>query len=77
MTTKCHSFGPPTKHVLQSHGADCDLHKFYITEYSTNYALEDYVPSCGKHYGTGYKSNFRPGAYYNRCLDELDNPTIG
>lgn len=77
MTAKCLAFGPPTKHIIQSNGPDSDLHKFYITEYSTNYAHEGFVPRPGKHYGTGYQSNFRPGVYYSRNLDELDNPSMG
>ena len=77
MTTKSLSYGPGNPHVLQSKGADTHLMKFYITEYSTNYGKDGFIPRDGKHHGTGYKSNFRPGVYYNRRLDELDNPTMG
>ena len=77
MTTKSLSYGPGNAHVLQSKGADTHLMKFYITEYSTNYGKDGFIPRDGKHQGTGYKSNFRPGVYYNRRLDELDNPTMG
>ena len=72
-----HPFGPPTPHITQSKGPDTNLMKFYITEHSTNYGKAGYIPRSGKHVGTGYQSNFRPGVYYSRRLDELDNPTMG
>lgn len=70
-------YGPGNPHILQSNGADVDLMKFYCTEYSTNYGQEGFDPRRGKHQGTGYQSNFRPGVYYSRKLDELDNPAMG
>ena len=70
-------YGPGNPHVLQSNGADADLMKFYCTEYSTSYGKESFDPRKGKHRGTGYQSNFRPGVYYSRKLDELDNPSMG
>ena len=70
-------YGPVTKHVQASTGADCGVEKFYVTEYSSNHGKEGHVPRLGKHTGTGYKSNFRPGVYYSRRLDEIDNPPVG
>lgn len=72
-----HPYGPANEHVLASKGADTETTKFYITEYSSNHGQENFSPRNGKHVGAGYKSNIRPGVYYSRNLDELDNPTIG
>ena len=58
-------------------GADVGVMKFYCTEYSTGYGQEGFNPRIGRHSGTGYQSNFRPGVYYSRRLDELDNPALG
>jgi len=69
--------GPATGHILASKGADTDTTKFYITEYSSNHGQENFSPRNGKHVGAGYKSNIRPGAFYSRKLDELNNPTMG
>ncbi|KAK3724554.1 hypothetical protein QZH41_019602, partial [Actinostola sp. cb2023] len=71
------SYGPGNAHVLQSKGADVGVMKLYCTEYSSHYGQEGFNPRTGKHVGTGYQSNFRPGVYYNRKLDELDNPAMG
>lgn len=70
--------GRPHPHILQSHGADKNINKFYITENSTRYTrgYEDFKPRPGRHTGTGYASNFRPQIYYTRHLDEIDNPTM-
>ncbi|XP_031556028.1 protein phosphatase 1 regulatory subunit 32-like [Actinia tenebrosa] len=70
-------YGPGNPHILQSKGADKGVMKFYCTEYSTHYGQEGFNPRTGKHVGTGYQSNFRPGVYYSRKLDELDNPAMG
>ena len=70
-------FGPPTKHVLASRGPDYNKTQFYVTEYSLNHGKEAFLPRLGKHTGTGYKSNYRPGVYYSRKIDELDNPAVG
>lgn len=70
-------YGPGNAHILQSKGADIGVMKFYCTEYSTRYGQEGFNPRSGDHTGTGYQSNFRPGVYYNRRLDELDNPVMG
>ena len=69
--------GRSNKHVAESRGPDNDIMKFYITEYSTKHGIDGFSPRYVKHNGTGYKSNFRPGVYYNRKLDELDNPVMG
>ncbi|KAK2563819.1 Protein phosphatase 1 regulatory subunit 32 [Acropora cervicornis] len=70
-------YGPGNAHILQSKGADVGVMKFYCTEYSTGYGQEGFNPRIGHHSGTGYQSNFRPGVYYSRRLDELDNPALG
>lgn len=70
-------YGPGNAHILQSKGADVGVMKFYCTEYSTGYGQEGFNPRIGNHSGTGYQSNFRPGVYYSRRLDELDNPALG
>ncbi|EDO43736.1 predicted protein [Nematostella vectensis] len=70
-------YGPGNAHMLQSKGADINVMKFYCTEYATRYGEDGFNPRTGKHLGTGYQSNFRPGVYYNRRLDELDNPAMG
>ena len=79
MATKALPYGPGNVHLLQSKGPDHHITKFYITEYSTNYkhGSDRFVPREGKHVGTGYKSNFRAGVYYNRRIDEVDNPNMG
>ncbi|XP_066910668.1 stabilizer of axonemal microtubules 4-like [Clytia hemisphaerica] len=69
--------GKPNKHVNESYGAGNNIMKFYITEYSSRLGIDDFTPQKGSCEGTGYKSNFRPGVYYTRKLDELDNPTMG
>ncbi|KAF6016462.1 PPP1R32 [Bugula neritina] len=70
--------GRPHPHILQSHGADKNINKFYITENSTHYTrgYEKFQPRPGRHTGTGYASNFRPQIFYTRHLDEIDNPTM-
>ncbi|XP_072045830.1 stabilizer of axonemal microtubules 4-like [Amphiura filiformis] len=69
--------GQKTSHVSTSNGADTDIMKFYSTSYSTSFGKEPFTPRTGKHVGTGYQSNFRPGVYYSERLDELDNPAMG
>lgn len=69
--------GPRTAHVSASYGPDADNMKFYSTTYAASYATEPFEPRLGKHIGTGYQSNFRPGVYYSQRIDELDNPAIG
>ena len=71
--------GRPTKHILQSQGGDSDLLKFYCTTNETTYGQhwEKFKPRNGRHVGTGYQANLRPGRYYNGALDHLDNPTMG
>lgn len=65
------------KHVGESTGPDNNIMKFYITEYSSRVGIDGFQPRKGQHSGTGYQSNFRPGVYYSRKLDELDNPEMG
>lgn len=69
---------PQNKHILKSQGADTNIMKFYITQNSTTYGAryDKFQPHQGKHRGTGYLSNFRPGVYYNRRLDDVDNPAM-
>ena len=69
--------GKPNKHVNESYGAGNNIMKFYITEYTSRLGIDDFVPQKGSCVGTGYQSNFRPGVYYTRKLDELDNPVMG
>merc|ERR1711976_777333 len=71
--------GKPNPHVLKSKGGDTDVMKFYCTQYGTTYGkkFSKFEPRQGRHTGTGYLSNFRPGVYYNDKLDEMDNPTMG
>ena len=69
--------GQPTPHITASTGPDLDYMDFYRTEYSRNHGTKGFLPRIGKHQGTGYQSNFRPGVYYSRKLDELDNPAVG
>ena len=70
-------YGTVTGHIKASHGPDTITNKFYITEYSNKFGFESFIPRTGKHFGTGYQSNFRPGVYYSRKIDELDNPSVG
>lgn len=72
--------GRHNEHVNTSYGPDPNLMKFYCTQYSTTHQgsrLANFKPRPGKHTGTGYLSNFRPGVYYSSRLDELDNPAMG
>jgi len=69
--------GPPSRHILQSKGADTDVFHFYCSEYSTNYGDDDFKPRSGAHSGAGYTSNRRPMRTYNSGLDEYDNPLLG
>ena len=69
-------WGKPTKHILQSAGADCDILNRYCTQYSTTYGIQGYRPREGSHPGTGYLSNIRPQYQYSRQLDEHDNPVM-
>lgn len=73
------SYGVPTKHILQSKGGDSDIMKFYCTQNETTYGrkFSKFEPRKGKHTGTGYLANFRPGVYYSKRLDDLDNPAMG
>jgi len=73
------AYGTPNRHVSASAGADKDLMKFYSTTNSTTYGrkFSNFEPRQGKHTGTGYLSNFRPGVYYSGRLDQLDNPKMG
>ena len=72
-------YGVPNRHVQASKGGDSDVMKFYCTQYGTTYGKKfaNFQPRIGKHTGTGYLSNFRPGVYYSSRLDDLDNPTMG
>lgn len=72
-------YGVANRHVKTSHGADTDLMKFYSTTNSTTYGRQfsKFEPRRGRHTGTGYLSNFRPGVYYSGRLDQLDNPKMG
>ncbi len=70
-------YGPATAHLQASNGPDTRINQFYITEYSNRYGQDGFQPRTGNHRGTGYQSNFRPGVYYSRKLDELDNPKMG
>ncbi|CAG5126351.1 unnamed protein product [Candidula unifasciata] len=65
-------------HIQQSLGADTNIMKFYITQNSTTYGarFENFKPRQDYHRGTGYLSNFRPSVYYNRRLDDVDNPAM-
>lgn len=69
--------GPATSHITASHGPDTYINKFYISEYSNRYGHGGFTPRTGTHRGTGYQSNFRPGVYYSRKVDEFDNPKMG
>ena len=69
--------GKSNKHVNASHGANNNIMKFYITEYSSRLGYDDFEPQKGIHVGTGYKSNFRPGVYYCKNIDDVDNPAMG
>lgn len=70
--------GTRTAHIQASHGADTNMMKFYVTQNSTTYGkhYENFKPRPGRHSGTGYLANFRPGVYYNNRLDQQDNPTL-
>ncbi|GFN85744.1 protein phosphatase 1 regulatory subunit 32-like [Plakobranchus ocellatus] len=70
--------GPRSLHIQKSQGADTNIMKFYITQNSTTYGAryDKFQPQQGRHRGTGYLSNFRPAVYYNRRLDDVDNPTM-
>ncbi|BFZ10010.1 hypothetical protein BsWGS_13049 [Bradybaena similaris] len=70
--------GKPNVHVQQSLGPDINIMKFYITQNSTTYGarFENFKPRQGYHRGTGYLSNYRPSVYYNRRLDDVDNPAM-
>lgn len=70
--------GTRTAHIQSSHGPDINMMKFYVTQNSTTYGkhFEKFKPRPGRHSGTGYLSNFRPGVYYNNRLDQQDNPTL-
>jgi len=69
--------GKANKHINESYGAGNNIMKFYVTEYSSRVGIDDFQPRKGYHSGTGYQSNFRPGVYYSRKLDEVDNPSMG
>ncbi|KAH9518464.1 hypothetical protein Btru_016864 [Bulinus truncatus] len=70
--------GPRNVHIQKSQGADTNIMKFYITQNSSTYCarFEKFQPNQGHHRGTGYLSNLRPGVYYNRRLDDVDNPAM-
>ncbi|GFR76486.1 protein phosphatase 1 regulatory subunit 32-like [Elysia marginata] len=70
--------GPRSLHIQKSQGADTNIMKFYITQNSTTYGarFDKFQPQQGRHRGTGYLSNFRPAVYYNRRLDDVDNPAM-
>ncbi|XP_038073706.1 protein phosphatase 1 regulatory subunit 32-like [Patiria miniata] len=68
--------GQKTAHVDASNGPDADIMKFFSTSYSSSYGKDGYSPRTGKHVGTGYQSNFRPGVYYSQRIDVLDNPAM-
>jgi len=72
-------YGVPNKHVKESYGGDSDIMKFYCTTNATTFGQKysSFQPRTGRHTGTGYLSNFRPGVYYSQRLDQLDNPAMG
>ena len=70
-------YGPVTRHINTSNGTESDKTQFYLTEYSKSHGKSGYQPRHGKHVGTGYQSNFRPGLFYSKRMDEIDNPKLG
>ncbi|XP_013385451.1 protein phosphatase 1 regulatory subunit 32 [Lingula anatina] len=71
-------YGSCSAHIQASKGADSNIMKFYCTEHASNYGKnwEKFRPRPSRHTGTGYLSNFRPGVYYSRRLDDVDNPAM-
>ena len=68
--------GQKTAHVDASYGPDADIMKFFSTSYASSHGKDGFTPRTGKHVGTGYQSNFRPGVYYSHRIDVLDNPAM-
>lgn len=79
MPAKPLDYGVPNKHILKSYGGDSDVMKFYCTTNNTTYGRKwaKFEPRNGRHTGTGYVSNHRPGVYYSARIDEVDNPAMG
>lgn len=69
--------GPVSDHIKESQGADANINRFYHSRYESDYGIENYRPRKGRAVGTGYSANFRPGVYYKRSLDQVDNPLMG
>lgn len=79
MPAKPLDYGVANKHILKSYGGDSDVMKFYCTTNNTTYGRKwaKFEPRSGRHTGTGYVSNHRPGVYYSARIDEVDNPAMG
>lgn len=71
--------GTVTPHIKQSQGGDTNPLKFYSTTNETTFGAHwsNTEPRNGKHTGTGYLANFRPGVYYSANLDRIDNRPMG
>ena len=75
VTKRAHGIG--SKHVLASDGPSIDP----VNTYSSTYAVQfgqrkPIISSMFRHKGTGYAANFRPAVYYNKKVDELQNPEL-
>ena len=69
--------GPPTRHLLGSQGSSIYPFNFYSTTYSVQHGRHPTYPNPKFHHkGTGYIANFRPTVYYNKQVDQTENPTV-
>jgi len=84
--------GRANPHIMQSRGAEPYIMNFYATQYSTSFAKpitvkrsdipafsggEVFKPRSAQEYkSSGFTSNVRPQIYYNKNLDEIDNPDL-
>ena len=75
VTKRAHSIG--SKHVLVSDGPPVDPMRAYSSTYSVYFGQrKPTISSTFRHKGTGYQANFRPAVYYNKKIDQLQNPEV-
>lgn len=78
--------GRPSRHILESHGGDTDVLKFYCTTYATTHSAPHgkymerkarTVPDWDASFkSSGFASNVRPYIGYTPALDDIDNPSM-
>ena len=69
--------GIGSNNVLVSNGQSIDPIHGYSSTYMVQFGRrQPSISSTFRHKGTGYAANFRPAVYYNKKVDDLQNPQV-